>query len=99
VCVSYNYYDSTYGWTNQRIMSEDCDTNGANACCDSMCKIVAGCTCTHYYTGIRLSSDVPSFRSLCTKPVNLANYTVLPSNTFYFQNRALSFNVLSGMNG
>jgi hypothetical protein len=84
-------------------MSEDCDTNGPNECCDAMCKIVAGCTCTHYYIGIHssqgLGSETPSFRSLCTKPVNLANYTILPTNSFYFQNRALSFNALSGMNG
>lgn len=84
-------------------MSEDCDTNGANDCCDSMCKIVAGCTCTHFYIGIHnsygIGADRPSFRSLCTKPVNIANYTVLPTNNFYFQNRALSLNALSGMNG
>lgn len=46
-----------------------------------------------------LTGDEPRFRSLCSKPVNVANYTLLPTNGFYFQNHALSLNSLSGMNG
>jgi len=53
VSNSYNEWDSTHSmWTNKRVMTEECDTDGDLTCCDRMCKIVAGCTCTHFYIGI-----------------------------------------------
>lgn len=54
--AQFNEMDNTHNMiTNNRIMTEECDTDGANACCDAMCKIItdpAGCTCTHFYIGI-----------------------------------------------
>lgn len=36
--INYNYYDNGHGmWTNQRMMSEQCDTDGDLTCCDRMC--------------------------------------------------------------
>lgn len=55
-----------------------------------MCKIVAGCTCTHFYIGIWHEVEYPSYQSLCVNPDDIAYAMVLPSNSFYFQNYALS---------
>lgn len=49
----YNVWDTTAEeWTNTRLMEEECDTDGDLTCCDRMCKMIAGCTCTHFYIGI-----------------------------------------------
>jgi len=88
--------------TNNRIAVEECDTAGANDCCDANCKIItdpAGCTCTHFYIGIWHQTEYPSFQSLCVNPDDEAYAFILPTNTFYFQNRALSQNPTVGMNG
>ena len=62
VSNSYNTWDSTNNqWTNLRVMSEECDTNGDLTCCDRMCKIVTGCTCTHFYIGIWHQTEWASY--------------------------------------
>ena len=90
--------------TNQRVLTEDCDTNGDLTCCDRMGKIVTGCTCTHFFIGMRHNegshgAESPSYRSLCVNPSAIAYYTALPSNTFYFQNKGISLNANVGLNG
>jgi len=55
-----------------------------------MCKIVTGCTCTHFYIGIWHKVEYASYQSLCVNPDDIAYAMVLPSNSFYFQNYALS---------
>jgi len=88
---SFNTWDSTYSmWTNLRVMTEECDTDGDLTCCDRMCKIVDGCTCTHFYIGIWHQSEWASYQSLCTDPDVEAYEYVLPTNSFYFQNHAIS---------
>jgi len=87
----YNTWDSSNAmWTNNRLMEEECDTNGDLTCCDRMCKIVSGCTCTHFYIGIWHQTEYASYQSLCVNPDAMAYDYILPTNTFYFQNHALS---------
>lgn len=58
----YNTWDTTHSmWTNGRVMTEECDTNGDLTCCDRMGKIVSGCTCTHFYIGIWHQTEYPSY--------------------------------------
>lgn len=85
--------------TNTRLAPEECDTNGNTTCCDVMCKIVSGCTCTHFYIGIWHTIEYPSYQSLCDNPDDLAYSYILPTNTFYFQNRGLSQSATVGLNG
>lgn len=80
-------------------MSEECDTNGDLTCCNRMCQIVDGCTCTHFYIGIWHQTEWASYQSLCTNPDDEAYDYILPSNSFYFQNHALSQNPVVGLNG
>lgn len=88
-------------YTNQRVMTEDCDTNGDLSCCDRMGKIINGCSCTHFYIGLRTyhGYEVASYRSTCSRPSNTAYYKTLPDSAFYFQNNRLSLNALTGFNG
>lgn len=80
-------------------MEEECDTDGDLTCCDRMCKIVDGCTCTHFYIGIWHQSEWASYQSLCADPDVEAYDYILPTNTFYFQNYAISQNPTVGTNG
>lgn len=83
-------------------MEEECDTNSPSEgddCCDRMCKIKTGCTCTHFYIGIWHQTEYPSYQSLCENPDDMAYAYILPDNTFYFQNHALSQNIAVGLNG
>lgn len=64
-----------------------------------MCKIINGCTCTHFYIGIWHSEEWASYQSLCVNPDAIAYDVILPSNTHYFQNYAISQNPLVGLNG
>lgn len=80
-------------------MSEECDTNGDLTCCDRMCKIISPCTCTHFYIGIWHQTEWASYQSLCVNPDSIAYNYQLPTNTFYFQNHALSQNAAVGLNG
>lgn len=96
----YNTWDSSNNqWTNTRLPDEQCDTMNDTTCCDRNCQIVSGCTCTHFYIGIWHSNEYPSFQSLCTNPDDIAYSYVLPTNTFYFQNRGMSQSATVGLNG
>jgi hypothetical protein len=83
----YNYAKYVNGWTTYRLFSEECDTGvpGGDACCNKYCRIVSGCTCTHYMLGIRtFNNDEPRFRSSCSSVINTAYYILLPTNPNYF---------------